>query len=242
MGGSSPLARGLQGMCRKETFVLRIIPARAGFTDYSLLHWARKRDHPRSRGVYDEHGLYVEKGEGSSPLARGLRRGRILRGDRIRIIPARAGFTWRSSCCATASRDHPRSRGVYAATHKRPPVLAGSSPLARGLPWPHSPHPGGTRIIPARAGFTPHLTTARPGRWDHPRSRGVYVSAFGSVTTEMGSSPLARGLQIGHHVDRNTTRIIPARAGFTRAEFPSSHRAGDHPRSRGVYIQSDGGF
>jgi len=50
--GSSPLARGLLllgpegGLCR------RIIPARAGFTQYSRPAARAARDHPRSRGVY----------------------------------------------------------------------------------------------------------------------------------------------------------------------------------------------
>ena len=51
------------------------------------------KDHPRSRGVY----LFYLRGnvmaEGSSPLARGLPRTMRLRSWRIRIIPARAGFT-----------------------------------------------------------------------------------------------------------------------------------------------------
>ena len=50
--GSSPLARGLRARphhCLRE---LRIIPARAGFTEEVLLLLFRQKDHPRSRGVY----------------------------------------------------------------------------------------------------------------------------------------------------------------------------------------------
>ena len=75
-------------------------------------------------------------------------------------------------------------------------MVAGSSPLARGLlqrarqtrrPW---------RIIPARAGFTrAREVIARLAR-DHPRSRGVYVSARPVEEVAGGSSPLARGLHI----------------------------------------------
>ena len=53
-----------------------------------------------------------------------------------------------------------------------------------------------------------------------------------------GSSPLARGL---HRLMPRTglrTRIIPARAGFTRAPGPWRTGVGDHPRSRGVYAGS----
>ena len=50
-----------------------------------------------------------------------------------------------------------------------------------------------------------------------------------------GSSPLARGLRFGHNSDRQTARIIPARAGFTTQEHARQTGAWDHPRSRGVY-------
>ena len=50
-------------------------------------------DHPRSRGVYLQAGQAKVTGEGSSPLARGLRRRHLHPGDRAGIIPARAGFT-----------------------------------------------------------------------------------------------------------------------------------------------------
>ena len=70
-----------------------IIPARAGFT----IMWPGKRkrgtDHPRSRGVYARPPSPPSSATGSSPLARGL----LFAGEglavRLRIIPARAGFT-----------------------------------------------------------------------------------------------------------------------------------------------------
>ena len=51
----------------------------------------------------------------------------------------------------------------------------------------------------------------------------------------MGSSPLARGLQVDPLTGYLSGRIIPARAGFTvrRRSAPPEHW--DHPRSRGVY-------
>ena len=51
-----------------------------------------------------------------------------------------------------------------------------------------------------------------------------------------GSSPLARGL-LRHPTAVLLQRgIIPARAGFTRSGRGRGMRAGDHPRSRGVYM------
>ena len=91
--GSSPLARGLPNRAGSNRKAPGIIPARAGFTRSMRSAASSDSDHPRSRGVY-RTGSAVGPGVlGSSPLARGLRRrpGRELR--RIRIIPARAGFT-----------------------------------------------------------------------------------------------------------------------------------------------------
>ena len=112
------------------------------------------KDHPRSRGVYEEHDLPYTDLCGSSPLARGLlevtckvgdnkgssplARG-LLHGERHalaqhRIIPARAGFTYWTCSPVRTHPDHPRSRGVYHA-------LCCASKAIFG-------------IIPARAGFT----------------------------------------------------------------------------------------
>ena len=111
--GSSPLARGLRIQAARQVLVVRIIPARAGFTMTGAVTKSGNADHPRSRGVYWANTQRASNLMGSSPLARGLRRsgtsGRGARG----IIPARAGFT-RKPSRVEAGR-------------------VGSSPLARGL-------------------------------------------------------------------------------------------------------------
>ena len=73
--------------------IMRIIPARAGFTLLRREDIARIPDHPRSRGVYIMGGVGGARGLGSSPLARGLRPLYNEFCDALRIIPARAGFT-----------------------------------------------------------------------------------------------------------------------------------------------------
>ena len=70
--GSSPLARGLLEQARRSLRVVRIIPARAGFTGLCGTLSRYRRDHPRSRGVYMGEGFVVVFEGGSSPLARGL--------------------------------------------------------------------------------------------------------------------------------------------------------------------------
>ena len=173
----------------------RIIPARAGFTRSGRLEAPGRQDHPRSRGVYWKVILLPLSPGGSSPLARGLRGDSDPLFGRERIIPARAGFTESVPLAALAGRDHPRSRGVYVWSGIKGIAARGSSPLARGLRPGHAPSSVPTRIIPARAGFTP--------------------SCCGTRSTPPGSSPLARGL-LG--MTRSTAAeqgIIPARAGFT---------------------------
>ena len=98
------------------------------------------------------------------------------------------------------------------------PEEGGSSPLARGLhdaPWENL-----------------------KALLDHPRSRGVYLSAAPGLHVQVGSSPLARGLPVGRPRSPRPGRIIPARAGFTPASWTRQGASPDHPRSRGVYSRA----
>ena len=263
-------------MMLSEVIAEGIIPARAGFTERHKNWWTWFRDHPRSRGVYPVAGTSVPSRRGSSPLARGLPTLERSTNDRIRIIPARAGFTppimlvgrpsygssplarglhvvrglgghlsriiparagFTSSLtiCWGSGRDHPRSRGVYIRTVRGRVRSVGSSPLARGLHYFIRPRRVNDGIIPARAGFTPRRGHTPTHGEDHPRSRGVYRAIGVNIHTQIGSSPLARGLHIAHAVLGHDDRIIPARAGFTPRAREDHNSWPDHPRSRGVY-------
>ena len=193
--GSSPLARGLLRAHGAPGSAAGIIPARAGFTVGRRPARRRRRDHPRSRGVYPSKLPGPPMMWGSSPLARGLLvsvdPGVPLDG----IIPARAGFTCTTTGPNCPTRDHPRSRGVYATSDQRYPQLGGSSPLARGLLTAPVDAGGVIRIIPARAGFTSGRRSAPSSATDHPRSRGVYPCRSRRTPCRSGSSPLARGLR-----------------------------------------------
>ena len=234
--GSSPLARGLPPGRGSPARPDRIIPARAGFTwpDQRAAH--RRRDHPRSRGVYSYPWSLAAQYGGSSPLARGLPSTSASAARRTGIIPARAGFTRPATPATGAGRDHPRSRGVYPGRSRSPACAPGSSPLARGLRRCGHGVAGRLGIIPARAGFTRSGRRRRAARRDHPRSRGVYASKVLNLFPDWGSSPLARGLRAAAPRPTCSTGIIPARAGFTRRAATPSPPCWDHPRSRGVYI------
>ena len=79
------------------------------------------------------------------------------------------------------------------------------------------------------------MASGRSWRRDHPRSRGVYRNKIWTNPLAIGSSPLARGLRMSVCSRYLTSRIIPARAGFTFHLGVLYLVAGDHPRSRGVY-------
>ena len=115
-------------------------------------------------------------------------------------------------------------------------MVTGSSPLARGLPTRRHACGRPSRIIPARAGFTPGRTPGRSRRSDHPRSRGVYLMVHLIASLAEGSSPLARGLLLRGQPYGVPLGIIPARAGFTRSTRRCPRGLWDHPRSRGVYF------
>ena len=216
--GSSPLARGLPRRPRLRRPSPGIIPARAGFTLFQVKWYRPSRDHPRSRGVYRQ------------PVHD--------HADRRRIIPARAGFTPTWGVRGRGQRDHPRSRGVYSRGPLVSASVRGSSPLARGL-RPGNPNvPGTLRIIPARAGFTRLELGERGEVTDHPRSRGVYRFPPANSNRTVGSSPLARGLLYRICTVNPLSRIIPARAGFTKELEVFRTAGGDHPRSRGVYASA----
>ena len=94
--GSSPHTRGLRGRPTDPQFIVRIIPAHAGFTITRGGGPLTPRDHPRTRGVYWVLATTHWRLMGSSPHTRGLLRCWICWPLWFGIIPAHAGFT---SCC-----------------------------------------------------------------------------------------------------------------------------------------------
>ena len=56
---------------------------------------------------------------------------------------------------------------------------------------------------------------------------------------QYGSSPHARGLRPLPDIYNVTSRIIPARAGFTKMSTLRPIPEEDHPRTRGVYFRVD---
>ena len=215
--GSSPLARGTREYAVDCACLSRLIPARAGNTNAPQDAPGRGAAHPRSRG---EHWCVCAGGRcfpGSSPLARGTLLLVVVNGRLVRLIPARAGNTFCSSCRCAPSSAHPRLRGEHGTSSPRARAITGSSPLARGTPpltmhrrgrCGSSPLARGTqnagmhrrtvhRLIPARAGNTPSNRSSWKRPTAHPRSRGEHATRKSRSLCTLGSSPLARGTLCG---------------------------------------------
>ena len=215
--GSSPLVRGAR--CR------------------SARSLCQRWDHPRSCG---EHRLVLaghRQGRGSSPLVRGAPSRCARCASWTRIIPARAGSTFRQGRAHLPARDHPRSCGEHARYWQTCRPEEGSSPLVRGALRREAGRSLPAGIIPARAGSTLSAKRheKRPG--DHPRSCGEHYGCAWRVLDAQGSSPLVRGAHDIRVHDMRQTGIIPARAGSTSSAKWWTASMWDHPRSCGEHAR-----
>ncbi len=70
----------------------------------------------------------------------------------------------------------------------------------------------------------------------HPRSRGEHLVRNTQNVDARGSSPLARGALLPLALPMMPVRLIPARAGSTRAPARLTRSVTAHPRSRGEHL------
>ena len=170
---------------------------------------------------------------GSPPHARGgdhpEQRREILGG----ITPARAGRRPQPVGWRQPQQDHPRTRGEEPLQTWARTWRTGSPPHARG---------GGGRdgqasvihgITPARAGRSNFCSGDRPGRKDHPRTRGEERPGSRRQISSGGSPPHARGGGCPVSKSGNPRWITPARAGRSYCSKVALWEDGDHPRTRG---------
>ena len=232
--GSSPLVRGQLNVFLGFFHQLRIIPARAGPTEFDDTDEIVCPDHPRSCGANDTAENIAFAQDGSSPLVRGQRLGADDGHAGLRIIPARAGPTLRMKSESRTSPDHPRSCGANRATMSTSPRCSGSSPLVRGQLGSVTDRLIQARIIPARAGPTHRRRTSPVVSTDHPRSCGANLIANIRSVYGDGSSPLVRGQPTLSDYSLRCLRIIPARAGPTQWLGRQHQGPADHPRSCGA--------
>ncbi|EFW09832.1 hypothetical protein HMPREF9005_1191 [Actinomyces sp. oral taxon 178 str. F0338] len=88
-------------------------------------------------------------------------------------------------------------------------------------------------LIPARAGKTSRECALWKWSWAHPRACGENLESISVDALNEGSSPRVRGKQLAQLVEAHARRLIPARAGKTRAKDQSVLRPRAHPRACG---------
>ena len=196
--GSSPRVRGAEFAKQHESVELGIIPARAGSSPRVTDTLNLSKDHPRACGEQRLTPQSSHRQNGSSPRVRGAADPQGARSRRSRIIPARAG---------SSTSAHARTR-----------QWRGSSPRVRGAGTPEACTRRTVRIIPARAGSRTADGAGRFTGTDHPRACGEQSDRETCADCLHGSSPRVRGAACGRAVRGCRARIIPARAGSSRAE------------------------
>ena len=172
--GSSPRARGTHGVRVLVHFHHRFIPACAGNTGYVLSRSFSSSVHPRVRGEHRESTPHQLPIAGSSPRARGTRLCRLRYKEQVRFIPACAGNTSSLWIPVTRQPVHPRVRGEHTVSGCCRLNVGGSSPRARGTPYPDEDNAPRWRFIPACAGNTLETLPAEAQAAVHPRVRGEH--------------------------------------------------------------------
>ena len=133
----------------------------------------------------------------------------------MRFIPAHAGNTTSAATPGATSTVHPRACGEHDITRDTPSDKSGSSPRMRGT----QVHPVlaffKIRFIPAHAGNTQRVGTARH--------------------RPPGSSPRMRGTLRWSFRKRKPCRFIPAHAGNTVSRQARRSSAPVHPRACGEH-------
>ena len=150
---------------------------------------------------------------GSSPHARGTRRGRGQERHRIRFIPACAGNATICHLTRPTKTVHPRMRGERLGFMVERGHQGGSSPHARGtLDCVQFGQIFG-RFIPACAGNALPVFAFVGRVAVHPRMRGERSMQPPRPTRIIGSSPHARGTRSSQRKTWADWRFIPACAG-----------------------------
>ena len=113
----------------------------------------------------------------------------------------------------------------------------GSSPHARGAPEHEGLERPDVGIIPACAGSTVPCSGPVCATRDHPRMRGEHSNAALERSTDVGSSPHARGARLDLIDLGLGSGIIPACAGSTQRRTRCRTASWDHPRMRGEHYR-----
>ena len=109
----------------------------------------------------------------------------------------------------------------------------GSSPCVRGKRCRAGPPGGRAGLIPACAGKTDPSRPVPANPEAHPRACGENLAQVRRDAEDAGSSPRVRGKRAHHLGGTGSVRLIPARAGKTRAPPGRNRQRTAHPRACG---------
>ena len=232
-GGSSPRGRGKPRRKCQNTLRGGLIPAWAGKTRNAPDRCDVDPAHPRVGGENPGWVGGPLRAVGSSPRGRGKQETTSTGQDIVRLIPAWAGKTPRSTAQGSRVPAHPRVGGENSVSRRTGVVGRGSSPRGRGKlgrwwrPWPSR------GLIPAWAGKTLGSLTVGDGSRAHPRVGGENLGGSAARPEDDGSSPRGRGKQCVYRSHMVSFRLIPAWAGKTVPLPPSPTGWRAHPRVGG---------
>ena len=167
---------------------------------------------------------------------RGKQTGVEAANQQVRLIPACAGKTRKSTSQGSRTPAHPRVCGENIGDTLPVKVLEGSSPRVRGKPRIRMNEMMPTRLIPACAGKTRARVIAVSLAWAHPRVCGENCFHAPPAGRASGSSPRVRGKRFGRPVRFRGYGLIPACAGKTSQGIFRSGETWAHPRVCGENI------
>ena len=215
--GSSPRVRGKPCILEAAYQAGRLIPARAGKTVVGRGVSRKDGAHPRACGENAAMKASGKTGAGSSPRVRGKPMSGVSSQGEGGLIPARAGKTGTGPGVAAPGRAHPRACGENELSDIQNITAQGSSPRVRGKPRRDDEQGVRVGLIPARAGKTAQVDPALGQVEAHPRACGENGDIPAGMTFDEGSSPRVRGKRRDPRRRHGRGRLIPARAGKTRA-------------------------
>ena len=131
----------------------------------------------------------------------------------LRITPAYAGKSRRTSFQAAVLADHPRLCGEKFDQLFNIMRTIGSPPPMRGKAWQADSRNAGNRITPAYAGKSFPSSVMMLVLWDHPRLCGEKFTYTFRISKVSGSPPPMRGKACGGSGGGAYSRITPAYAG-----------------------------
>ncbi len=227
--------RGTLGQQPELAGLDRSIPAHAGNTHSAVLPALVLPVHPRACGEHKQGKEPSVAPSGPSPRMRGTRASLVRRLVVHRSIPAHAGNTCMTCTVASSSTVHPRACGEHLTILRTTSTVSGPSPRMRGTQRPLQSPLDSIRSIPAHAGNTYPLHINDSSASVHPRACGEHDGVRLRYAATSGPSPRMRGTLAVLAVQMVWARSIPAHAGNTICNIPSSNFFTVHPRACGEH-------